>query len=69
MNEITAWIGQRRKAFQALGSVVLTWATVVIGANGDLFGHVSSVEWLSLAVGIGGVVGVHALTNDPVKET
>lgn len=56
-----AWLAQRRKAATSLVAVALVWSQTAWLPDG----HIDRPEWIALAVGLAGVLGVHAVTNDP----
>lgn len=61
MSKVIAWLGKRRKAGAALTAVGLGWAQLVVYSKP---GPITAPEWIVLATGVAGVLGVHAVTND-----
>lgn len=48
-----------RKTVAALIGAVLTWATATLTDN-----HVSTAEWIALAVAVATALGVYQVSND-----
>jgi hypothetical protein len=59
---VSGWIKRNRKTLAAIAGAGLSFATLVVLSDPD---PISSAEWLSLAVGVGGVLGVNRVPNDP----
>lgn len=54
-------IGRYRKTLAALIGALITWASATLTDN-----HVSTAEWIALALAITTALGVYAAPNEPL---
>lgn len=65
MRRVYVLLSSRNKAVLGALGVLVGWGYVVVGSPAA---HISAQEWMGLAAGLAGVVGVERVTNGPSPE-